>query len=161
MFADDIINIIPYHSAPSLVLIKYIDLSFPLFKAANKYLKKLFQLSDCIFVNSKMDSLICGDIYILTIFSLLLLLLLQHSLRKYFLVNQQISFPDMCDLVCIMFSVPPNSGWVERAYSSLKMVCQMQRNQLSVENLRELFFLVILKLPVKDCLNYADEAKYL
>ena len=44
MFVDDynIINIIPYHSAPSLVLIKYIDLSFLLFIAANKYLKKLF-----------------------------------------------------------------------------------------------------------------------
>ena len=77
MFVDDyIINIIPYHSAPSLVLIKDIDLSFLLFIAANKYLKKLFALSDCIFVNSKMHSLICGDIYILTIFSLLLLLLL-------------------------------------------------------------------------------------
>ena len=49
MFADDynIINIIPYHSAPSLVLIEYIDLSFLLFIAANKYLKKLF---DCTFV---------------------------------------------------------------------------------------------------------------
>ena len=42
MFVDDhnIINII--HSAPSVVLIKYIDLSFLLFIAANKYLKKLF-----------------------------------------------------------------------------------------------------------------------
>ena len=49
MFVDDynIINIIPYHSTPSLVLIKYVDLSFLLFIAANKYLKKLF---DCTFV---------------------------------------------------------------------------------------------------------------
>ena len=76
------------------------------------------------------------------------------------MVNQQISFPGMCDLVRIMFSVPPNSGWVERAYSSLEMVCQKRQNRLSVENLRELFFLAILKLPVKDCLNYADEVKY-
>ena len=67
----------------------------------------------------------------------------------------------MCDLVRITFSVPPNSGWVERAYISLGMVCQKRRNRLSVENLRELSFLAILKFPVKDCLNYADEAKYL
>ena len=43
MFVDDcIINIIPYHSVPSLVLIRYTDLSFLLFIAANKYFKKLF-----------------------------------------------------------------------------------------------------------------------
>ena len=55
LFVDhNIINIIPYHCAPSLVLIKYIDLPFLLFIAANKYLKKLFDYTfvitpKCIF----------------------------------------------------------------------------------------------------------------
>ena len=41
MFVDhyNIINIIPYQSGPSLVFIKYNDLSFLLFIAANKYFK--------------------------------------------------------------------------------------------------------------------------
>ena len=49
MFVDDynIINTIPYCSGPHLVLTKYTDLSFLLFIARNKYLKKLF---DCTFV---------------------------------------------------------------------------------------------------------------
>ena len=159
MFVDDynVLNIIPYHSASSLVLTKYIDLSFLFLVAANKVSQKAAWLH--FRYNSKMHSLICGDIFILTIYSLFLLLL-QHSLWKCFLVNQLISFPDMCDLVCIIFSVPTNSGWVDRAYSSLEMVCQKQQNRLSVENLRELFLLSILILSVMNCLNYADEAKY-
>lgn len=68
-----------------------------------------------------------------------------------------IECPDLCDLVLVMISVPPNSGYVERAYSYLERVCEKRRNRTKVENLKELFFLAVLKLKEKKCLEYTTE----
>ena len=81
----------------------------------------------------------------------------QHKLWMQFLNNNGMQFPDLCDLVLIMISVPPNSGYVERAYSYLEQVCQKKRNRIDISNLRELFFLAVLKLPVKDSYSYSKE----
>ena len=70
-------------------------------------------------------------------------------------------YPDLCDLVLIMISIPPNSGYVERAYSYLEQVCQKKRNRLEIGNIKELFFLAVLKLEVKDCWSYTEEIKWL
>ena len=48
----------------------------------------------------------------------------------------------------------------ERAYSILEMICQKQRNRMAVETLKELFFLEVLKLSVKDALRYDAEIDY-
>ena len=159
MFVDDcIINIIPYHSVPSLVLIRYTDLSFLLFIAANKYFKKLF---GCTFAITPKGILWFVVIFIFWLYFLFFFYYFYSIMfGSVFWLTNKFHFLT-CDLVHIMFSVPPNSKWVERAYRSLEMVCQKRRNRLSVENLMELLFLAILKLPVKDCWNYPDEAKYL
>ena len=53
-----------------------------------------------------------------------------------------------------MISIPPSTGWVERAYSVLEIICQKLRNRINVSSLGDLFFLAILKLPVKDTFCY-------
>ena len=72
-----------------------------------------------------------------------------------------IECPDLTELVLVMISMAPNSGWVERGYSYLERVCEKRRNRLNIENLRELFFLALLKLPVKDCMDYVVETDLL
>ena len=56
-------------------------------------------------------------------------------------------------------SIPPNTGWVEKPYSHLELICQNRRNQLEVTSLKDLFFLAILKLDVKDFLGYVKKIK--
>ena len=53
---------------------------------------------------------------------------LQFDHWKKFVNENEISFPDLCCLVRIMISIPPNTGWVERAYSVLEITCQKLRN---------------------------------
>ena len=60
-------------------------------------------------------------------------------------------FGDMCRMIKIMMSIPPNTGWIERSYSLLEIICQKRRNQMALETMRNLFFLAVLKLPVRDC----------
>ena len=48
-------------------------------------------------------------------------------------------FSDLCALVLIMISNPPNSGYAERALSYLEQVCQKKRNRLEIGNIKELF----------------------
>ena len=67
---------------------------------------------------------------------------------------------NLCRLVRIMFSIPPNTGWVERAYSILEMICQKRRNRMAVGTLKEFFFLRVLKLSVKDAFGYDAEIDY-
>ena len=85
----------------------------------------------------------------------------QHSLWKRFLVDMGMQCPDVSQLVLIMISIATNSGWVERAYSILDQVCQKKRNRINIDNLKEIFFLALLKLEPKDCLNYKREIEVL
>ena len=59
-------------------------------------------------------------------------------------------------LIQVMFSIPPNLGWIERAYSKLQMICTARRNCLKVENIRNEFFLNVLELPVRECTTGYD-----
>lgn len=86
----------------------------------------------------------------------------QYQLWVKFIKLMGMQCPDLCDLVLVMISVPPNSGWVERAYSYLQMICQKRRNQMKIEKpLKELFFLALLKLKPKDSQGYSNEIKIL
>ena len=60
-----------------------------------------------------------------------------------------------------MFSIPPNTGWIERAYSILELICQKRRNLLKVDTMRDLFFLAVLKLDPKDCFSYKEEIEFM
>ena len=64
--------------------------------------------------------------------------------------------PDLCDLILIMISIAPNSGWVECAYNYLDQVCQKKKNRLDVGNL-----LAVLKLKPKCSGNYNKEIEIL
>ena len=50
--------------------------------------------------------------------------LTQHKLWLRFLKDMGMQYADLRDLILIMISIPPNSGWVERAYSYLDQVGQ-------------------------------------
>ena len=64
---------------------------------------------------------------------------------------------DMCRMIKIMMSIPPNTGWFECSYSLLEIICQKRTNQMALETMRNLFFLTMLKLPVRDCFSYDKE----
>ena len=77
------------------------------------------------------------------------------------LCSNEFSCGDVCSLVRITFRIPTNTGWVERAYSILENICQKRRNQLAISIMRSLFFLAVLKLPVKESLEYKNKIKTL
>ena len=69
----------------------------------------------------------------------------------------EFDYGDMCRMIKIMMRIPPNTGWIERSYSLLEIICQKRRNQMALETMRNLFFLTMLKLPVRDCFSYDKE----
>ena len=81
----------------------------------------------------------------------------QFKLWRNYLLSNQISFRHLCRMLQVMLSIPVNTGWIERAYSTLEMICQKSRNRLDVESLKYLFFLSIPKLPVRDAFGYTVE----
>ena len=85
--------------------------------------------------------------------------LTQHKLWMRFLEEMVLQCVDLCDLIIIMISILPHSGWVERAYSYLDQLCQKKRNHLNIGNLKELFFFAILKLQPKDSFSYEKKLK--
>ena len=62
----------------------------------------------------------------------------------------------MCRLVLLMMSIPANTGWIERAYSKLQLICVARRNHL-IENIRHEFFLNVLQLSVRSTTEYGEE----
>ena len=38
----------------------------------------------------------------------------------------------ICRLIQIMFSIPPNTDWLERDHSILELICQKRHNQLAI-----------------------------
>ena len=66
-------------------------------------------------------------------------------------------YGNMCRMIKIMMRIPPNTGWIERSYSLLEIICQKRRNQMALETMRNLFLLAVLKLPVRDCFSYDKE----
>ena len=83
----------------------------------------------------------------------------QLKLWQKFLQRNIISLGGLCKLIVTVLSIPVNTGWVERAYSTLEMICAKRRNRLDMEHLKHEFFLAILKIPVKDAFSYNEEIK--
>ena len=81
----------------------------------------------------------------------------QMELWKEFVRTRDMEFHHVCDLVGIMLATPPNSAWVERAYSKLEQLCQKRRNKIDVNHLKDQFFLGLLNLQIKECMDYEKE----
>ena len=64
----------------------------------------------------------------------------------------------MC-LIQIMIAIPVNTGWIERAYSKLEMICTQRRNKLLVDIIRNEFFLNVLSFPQHSTTEYTEEIK--
>ena len=78
----------------------------------------------------------------------------QYQLWQKFLTSREMQFPDYCDLVRIMMAVPPNSAWVERAYSKLEQLCPKRRSCIDIDGyLKDQFFLALLNLAGKKCID--------
>ena len=88
------------------------------------------------------------------------MLLFSDGIMEAIFGNNEITSRYLCWLVRIMFSIPPNTGWVEQAYSILEMICQKRRNRMAVGTLKELLFLGVPKLSVKDAFGYEAEIDY-
>ena len=78
------------------------------------------------------------------------------QLQKFLSVHE-ISHPKLCQVIRIMLSIVPNTGWVERAYSVWEIICSKCRNQKDPVNLEPLFLLAVLKLAVKSSDDYKKE----
>ena len=62
-------------------------------------------------------------------------------------------------LIQIMIAIPVNTGWIERAYSKLEMICTKRRNKLLVDNIRNEIFLNVLSFPQRSTAEYTEEIK--
>ena len=47
----------------------------------------------------------------------------QKSMWKKFVLTNLIGCRHLCKLLIVMFSIPVNTGWIERAYSTVEMIC--------------------------------------
>ena len=74
-----------------------------------------------------------------------------------FLSVHKISHPNLCQVIRIMLSIAPNTGWVERAYSVKEITCSKRRNRIDPVNLEPLFLLAVLKLAVKSSADYKKD----
>ena len=74
----------------------------------------------------------------------------QMELWQEFVKTRQMEFPHVCDLVRIVLATPPNSAWVEHAYSKLEQLCQKRRNQIDVNHFKDQFFLASLTCQSKN-----------
>ena len=62
-------------------------------------------------------------------------------------------------LIQIMIAIPVNTGWIERAYSRLEMICSKRRNKSLVDNIRTEFFLNVLSFPQRATTESTEEIK--
>ena len=83
----------------------------------------------------------------------------QYDLWKKFVTTNSITCRHLCSLLKIMIATPVNTGWVERAYSTLEQLCPKRRNRLDPLHLKHQFFMSTLKLPIRDAFSYSQEIK--
>ena len=57
-----------------------------------------------------------------------------------------IEYPNLSDLVLILFSISPGTGPLERSFSPLAKICYKDRGNTAAENLETLYLLKTLKI---------------
>ena len=73
-----------------------------------------------------------------------ILVIFQLELWKEFAKQRQMKHKLVTHLIQVMTAIPINTGWIERAYSKLEIICIKRRNKLLVDNVRNKFFLNVL-----------------
>ena len=79
----------------------------------------------------------------------------QLSLLQEFIKQNEMSFFYTCQMLRIALSIAPNTGWIERSYSHLALICQKQRNRMDMKTMELLYLLKEIDLPVKS--DYVEE----
>ena len=85
----------------------------------------------------------------------------QLNVWKGFISNEAIQYPSFAQLLMIMIVAPCNTSDLERGYTFLEMAASKRKNALKPENLKILFPLAALKIPVKLADAYYKEVDYL
>jgi hypothetical protein len=63
----------------------------------------------------------------------------------------------LCRVFRILLSIPANTGWIERSFTKLNIICEPRRNHLEIANIEALYLLSVLNVPLKD--SYEEEIK--
>ena len=77
--------------------------------------------------------------------------LFQYDLWKNFCQTRSMEHKFITKVIKLMISIPPNTAWIERAYSKLQIICNVQWGNLLISNIHAEFFMNVLELPVRSC----------
>ena len=83
----------------------------------------------------------------------------QLSLLQEFVKHHEMVFFHLCQIVRIALSIATNTGWIERSYSRLQLICTKQRNKMKMTTMEVLYLLKELNLPMKE--SYVEELRLL
>ena len=83
----------------------------------------------------------------------------QLELWREFAKQRRMEHKHVTRLIQIMIAIPVNTGWIERAYSKLEIICNKSRNKLLVGNIRNEFSLNVLSFQQRSTTEYPEEIK--
>ena len=112
------------------------------------------------FLFSSVNDKICANFDKMTLMNLsYILVIFQLELWREFSNQRRMEHKHVRRLIQIMIAIPVNTGWIERAYSRLEMICSKRRNKLLVDNIRTEFFLNVLSFPQRSTTESTEEIK--
>ena len=112
------------------------------------------------FLFSSVNDKICANFDKMTLMNLsYILVIFQLELWREFSNQRRMEHKHVRRLIQIMIAIPVNTGWIERAYSRLEMICSKRRNKLLVDNIRTEFFLNVLSFPQRSTTEFTEEIK--
>ena len=112
------------------------------------------------FLFSSVNDKICANFDKMTLMNLsYILVIFQLELWREFSNQRRMEHKHVRCLIQIMIAIPVNTGWIERAYSRLEMICSKRRNKSLVDNIRTEFFLNVLSFPQRSTTESTEEIK--
>ena len=109
---------------------------------------------------SSVNDKICANFDKMALMNLsYILVIFQLELWREFSNQRRMEHKQVRCLIQIMIASPVNTGWIERAYSKLEMICSKRRNKLLVDNIRTEFFLNVLSFPQRSTIESTEEIK--
>ena len=76
-----------------------------------------------------------------------ILVMFQLELWREFAKQRRMEHKHVFCFVQIMIAIPVNTGWIERVYSKLEIICTKRRSKLLVDNIRNELFLSVHSFP--------------
>ena len=80
-----------------------------------------------------------------------------EDLLVEFISRYEMQYFHLCRVFRILLSIPANTGWIERNFTKLNIICEPRRNHLEIANIEALYLLSVLNVPLKD--SYEEEIK--